>query len=236
MMAKRVFTMGLVAISFAFGSIAAGSALGAEYIYKVNKTMLGAGQEEEEALKSKTNQTISSTILGIKFDVGCKSAKLDAAEEPAIKGGIPGTSVRDRFEYSECESTIGSEKCKEVTVEGGSLTGEIVTVALPEAKAGELATKFRPAVSGNAFAKIKVGCNFKLDVTCSGTIVLLDTPEKMEQSVGTLIAKAGTEEITEVRKSGGGTEKVGLDCDEVRASFEGESELVLVSKHSWGVF
>lgn len=233
MMAKRVFIIGLIAIPFAFGSIAAGSALGAEYIYKVNKTMLGAGQEEEEGIKSKTNQTISSTILGIKLEVVCKKAKLDAAEEPAIKGGIPGTSVRDRFEYSECESTIGSTKCKEVSVEGGSLTGEIVTVALPEAKAGELATKFSPSLS---FAKIKVGCGFNIDVTCSGTIALLDTPEKTEQSVGTLIAKAGTEEITEVRKSGGGTEKVGLDCDEVRASFEGESELTLVSKHSWGVF
>ena len=235
MMAKRVFIIGLVTIPFAFGSIAAGSALGAEYIYKVNKTMLGTGQQEEEMLKSKTNQTISSTILGIKFEIVCKNAKLDAAEEPAIKGGTPGTSVRDKFEYSECEST-GSIKCKEVTVEGGSLTGEIVTVALPEAKAGELATKFSPSVSGNAFAKIKVGCGFNIDLTCSGAIVLLDTPEKTEQSVGTLIAKAGTEEITEVRKSGGGTEKIGLDCDEVRASFEGESELALVSKHSWGVF
>jgi hypothetical protein len=236
MMTKRVFVIGLVAIPFAFGSIAAGSALGAEYIYKVNKTVLGAGQEEEEVIKSKTNQTISSTILGIKLEVVCKNAKLDAAEEPAIKGGIPGTSVRDRFEYSECESTIGSEKCKEVTVEGGSLTGEIVTVVLPEVKAGELATKFSPSGSGNSFAKIKVGCGAKITVTCSGKIALLDTPEKTEQSVGALVAKAGTEEITEVRKSGGGTEKVGLNCDEVRASFVGESELVLVSKHSWGVF
>lgn len=235
-MAKRVLILGLVAIPCAFGSIAAGPALGAEYIYKVNKTMLGAGQEEEEVLKSKTNQTISSTIVGIKLEVVCKNAKLDAAEEPAIKGGIPGTSVRDRFEYSECESTVGPEKCKEVTVEGSSLRGEIVTVALPAAKEGELATKFSPSGSGNSFAKIKVGCGAKIVIPCSGTIALLNTPEKTEQLVGSLTAKAGTEEITEVRKSGGGTERVGLNCDEVRATFEGESELALVSKRSWGVF
>jgi hypothetical protein len=235
MIAKRVFILGLVAIPFAFGSIVAGSALGAEYIYKVNKTTLGVGQKEEEALKAKTNQTMSSTFLGVKLEVVCKNAKLDAAEEPVIKGGVPGTSARDRFEFSECQANLSSAKCKEVTVEGGRLTGEIVTVVLPAAKAGELATKFSP--SENSFAKIKLNCDSLLfEVTFAGTTAMLDTPEKIEQSVGTLIAKAGTEAITEVRKSNGGTEKVGLNCNGERATFEGESELALVSNHSWGVF
>ena len=143
MMTKRVLMLGLVAIPFAFGSIVAGSALGAEYIYKVNKTALGVGQDEEVALKAKTNQVMSSTILGIKFEVVCKNAKLAAAEEPIIKGGVPGTSARDRFEFSECQANVGSDKCNEVTVEGSHLAGEIVTVVAPAAKAGELATKFR---------------------------------------------------------------------------------------------
>jgi hypothetical protein len=235
MMAKRVFILGLVAIPFAFGSIAAGSALGAEYIYKVNKTPLGAGQDEEVALKAKTNQTMSSTVLGIKFEVVCKNAKLAAAEEPIIKGGIPGTSARDKFEFSECQANVGSDKCKEVTIEGSHLAGEIVTILQPTSKAGELATKFGSSGTGNSFAKVKINC-YSLEVTFTGTIALLDTPEKTEQPIGSLVAKTGAEEITEVRKSNGSTEKVGLNCNGARATFEGESELSLVSKDNWGVF
>lgn len=235
MNAKHVAILGLVAIPCVFGSIAAGSALGAEYIYKVNGTKLGVGQSEEETLKAKTNQTMSSEVLGIKFEVVCKKVKLDAAEEPAIKGGIPGTSARNKFEFSECQASIGTQKCEGVTVEGGRLAGEIVTVVLPAAKAGELATKLSPSGTGASFAKIKTsGCG--LEVTFQGTLALLDKPEKTEQSIGTLIAKTGSEEITEIQKSTGGKEKVGLTCSGVRATFGGENELALVSNDSWGFF
>ncbi len=226
MMTKRMLVLGLIAIPCAFGSIATGSALGAEYIYKVNKTTLGAGQDEVEALKAKTNQTISAKILGIKFEVVCKSVKLDAAEEPIIKGGMPGTSARNKFEFSGCEGPAGL-KC---TVEGGHLAGEIVTVALPASKAGELATKFTPS---GAFATVKCG-EIKCEIT--GSIVMLDSPEKAEQPVGDLIAKTGTEEITEAQRSNGSKESVELKCNGARATFAGESELSLVSNDSWGVF
>lgn len=225
MMKKRVLVLGLIAIPCAFGLIATGSALGAEYIYKVNKTTLGTGQDQVEALKAKSNQAISGTVIGIKFEVICKSLKLDAAEEPVIKGGVPGTSARDKFEFSGCEGPSGL-KC---TVEGGHLAGEIVTVVLPASKAGELATKF----TGGTFATVKcAGVQFEI----TGSTAMLDSPEKAEQLVGTLIAKTGTEEITEVQKSNGSKESVGLKCNGARATFAGESELTLVSNSSWGVF
>jgi hypothetical protein len=230
MMTKRVLVLGLIALPCALASIATGSALGAEYIYKVNKTTLGAGHDEVEALKAKTSLTISSTILGIKFEVTCKSLKLDAAEEPVIKGGVPGTSARNKFEFSGCEGNIGGTKCEKVAVEGGHLAGEIVTVVLPASKAGDLATKFSPS---GTFATVKCG-EFKCEIT--GSIAMLDSPEKAEQPVGDLIAKTGTEEITEVEKSNGSKESVRLKCSEARATFAGESELSLVSSDSWGVF
>jgi hypothetical protein len=225
MTTKRMLVLGLIAIPCALGSIPTGSALGAEYIYKVNKTTLGAGQDQVEALKAKTNQTISGTVLGIKVEVICKSLKLDAAEEPVIKGGVPGTSARDKFEFSGCEGSAGL-KC---TVEGGHLAGEIVTVVLPASKAGELATKF----TGGTFATVKcAGAQFEI----TGSTAMLDSPEKTEQPVGDLIAKTGAEEITEVQKSSGSKESVGLKCNGTRATFAGESELSLLGNGSWGVF
>ncbi len=65
---------------------------------------------------------------------------------------------------------------------------------------------------------------------------MLDSPEKAEQPVGDLIAKTGSEEITEVQKSNGSKESVGLKCNGARATFAGENELSLVSNDSWGVF
>ncbi len=230
MTTKRMLVLGLIAIPCAFGLIATGSALGAEYIYKVNKTMLGTGQDQVEALKAKTSQTMSSKVLGIKFEAVCKSVKLDAAEEPVIKGGVPGTSARNKFEFSGCEANIGGAKCEKVAVEGGHLAGEIVTVVLPASRAGELATKFSPS---GTFATVKCG-EAKIEFT--GPIAMLDSPEKAEQLVGALIAKTGTEEITEVQKSNGNKESVGLKCSGARATFAGESELTLVSSDSWGVF
>lgn len=224
---RYVLILGLIMIPCASASVAAGSAYGAEYVYKANKTQLMVGQDEVETLKAKTNQTLAVSILGIKFEVICKNVKLDAAEEPIIKGGVPGTSARNRFEFSECSAD--GEKC---TVEGGQLAGEIVTVVLPASRAGELAIKLSPSGAGN-FATIKCG-SIKCEIT--GTTVMLASPEKTEQLVGILIARTGSEEITEVQKSNGSKEIVGLKCNGARAGFAGESELALVSKVIWGVF
>lgn len=235
-MAKRVLIAGPIAALCALGSIAAGSALGAEYVYRVSKAVLGVGQTQKVTLKAKTNQTLSSTILGIKFEVVCKKVKLNAAEEPVIKGGAPGTLAKDKFEFAECEATLGAERCKEATVEGSNLVGEIVTVVRPEAKAGELATKLSSAGTEGSFVTVKVaGCG-SFSAKFTGSAAVLDIPEKAEQPVGTLAAKSGGEEITAVQKSNGTQEAVGLKCLGVKATFAGESELALVSNASWGVF
>jgi hypothetical protein len=238
-MMRRTLIIGLTLVAtYAFGFATSVSAMGAEYTYKVNKANLLVGQAEEVTLQAKTSQTMSSSILGIKLEIVCKKLKLDGAEEPIIKGGIPGTSARDKFDFSECKAKLENLECREVTVEGGHLQGEIVTVVLPSTKAGELATKFSPSSSGTPFATIKLGnCGgSSFTVKCEGTIVLLDTPEKTEQSIGTLVGKKGNEEITEVQKSTGAKEKVGLRCSGVLMTFEGESEMALVSKASWGIF
>lgn len=238
MKTKRTTLAGSIALAcMVTSTMASSAAFGAEYTYRVEKANLGVGQARVETLKAKTNQTLSSTILGIKFEVVCKKLKLDAAEEPVIKGGIPGTSARNKLEFSECEAHLGSSNCGATTVEGGNLTGELVTVLLPATREGKLATRYTPSGgAGGTFAKVKMsGCG-GLTVTFSGTVALLDTPEKTEQSVGTLAAKAGSEEIAEVRKSNGTKEQLALKCEGLKASFAGESELSLLSNENWGVF
>lgn len=231
-MIKSTLTTGLVLI--AFGSAVA-PALGAEYVYRVNKATLGVGEAQAVALKAKTNQVISSSVDGFKAEVICKRLGLNEADEPVIRGGKPGTSARDRFEFAECEGKTEGHKCEGVTIENNLSAGEIVTVALPVGKAGQLATKFGSA--GTTFMTIKfnkciLGLSFS--IKCEGTVVMLNLPKGSEQQIGSLVA--GAEEVTEIQKSTGTKEKVGLKCENAVASFVGESELDLLSKAVWGVF
>lgn len=234
-MTKRVLTIGVTLV--ALGSFAAASAWGAEYVYRVNKVPLGVGEARVVTLKSKTNQVISSSVAGLKAEVVCNKLKLDEAEEPVIQGGKPGTSARDKLEFSECEGKVEGHRCEGVTVESNHLKSEIVTVVLPATKAGQLATKFGPSNPETTFMTIKFkNCVLGLSFTvkCEGTIVMLNLPKGTEQQVGTLVA--GTEQVTEIQKSTGVKEKVGLECEKRSASFVGESELELFSKVIWGVF
>lgn len=234
-MTKRMLTICLTLVTL--GSVAAASAQGAEYVYRVNKVQLGVGEARVVTLKAKTNQVISSSVDGFAAEVVCKKLKLDEAEEPVIKGGMPGTSTRDKFEFAECEGKVEGHRCEGVTVESNRLQSEIVTAVLPVAKAGQLATKFGPSNAETTFMTIKfkkclLGLSFT--VRCKGTVVMLNLPKGTEQQVGTLVA--GAEQVTEIQKSTGAKERVGLECEKVAASFVGESELELLSKAIWGVF
>jgi hypothetical protein len=233
-MTKRVTIIGLAfAASCACCFAVVASAAGAEYIYKVNKAPLEVGKTKEVRAKAKTSQVMSGEFLGTKFRVTCKKLKLVAAEKPIIKGGVPGRSEKETFALEECGTTI----CEKVTVETGSLENEIVTVVQPATEAGKLAVKYKGSDGSNLFAKIKLTClGVSFTVDCEGTVAWLDGPEKMEQRIGTLIGKAGAEEITEVEKSTGTKEKVGLKCEGKLATFEGESEIELVSEENWGIF
>ncbi|HWX87793.1 MAG TPA: hypothetical protein VNX67_06445 [Solirubrobacteraceae bacterium] len=234
-MTKRVTIIGLAfAASWASCFAVVASAAGAEYIYKVNKASLETGKTKEVRAKAKTSQVMGGEFLGTKFRVICNKLKLVAAEKPVIKGGVPGRSEKERFAFEECETTICDKK---VTVEAGSLENEIVTVVQPATKAGKLAVEYKGTGGSNLFAKIQLTCiGILVTAEIQGTTVWLDSPEKMEQRIGTLIGKTGAEEITEVEKSAGTKEKVGLKCEGKPVTFEGESEIELVSEENWGIF
>jgi len=234
-MTKRVTIIGLAfAASWVSCFALVASAVGAEYIYKVNKAPLEASKTQEVRAKAKTGQVIGGEFSGTKFQVTCRKVKLVAAEKPVIKGGVPGRSEKEKFAFEECETTICE---KTVTVETGSLESEIVTVVKPAIKAGKLAVRYRGTSGSSLFAKIKFTCiGILITAELQGTVAWIDNPEKMEQRIGTMIGKAGAEEITEVEKSTGTKEIVGLKCDGKLATFEGESEIELVSEENWGIF
>ncbi len=237
-MTKRITIIGLAfAASWASCFAVVTSAAGAEYIYKVNKAPLEIGKTKEVRVKAKTSQVMRGELSSTKFQVTCKKLKLVAAEKPVIQGDVPGRSEKERFVFEECESTLSTTKCEKVTAETGSLESEIVTVVRPATKAGKLAVKYKGADGSNLFVKIKLTCiGISFTIECQGTTAWLDSPEKMEQRIGTLIGKAGAEEITEVERSTGTKEIVGLKCEGKPVTFEGESEIELVSEENWGIF
>lgn len=234
-MTKRVTIIGLAfAASWASCFAVVASTAGAEYIYRVNKAPLEIGKTQEVRAKAKTVQVMRGELFGGKFQITCNKLKLVAAEKPIIKGGVPGRSEKEKFAFEECETTICDKK---VTVEAGSLENEIVTVVQPATKAGKLAVEYKGAGGSNLFAKIKLTCiGILVTFEIQGTAGWLDSPEKVEQRIGTMIGKAGAEEITEVEKSTGTKEKIGLKCEGKPVTFEGESEIELVSEENWGIF
>jgi hypothetical protein len=236
-MTKRVTIIGLAfAASWACCFAAVASAAGAEYIYKVNKAPLESGKAKEVRAKAKTSQVMSGEFAGIKFRVTCKKLKLVTTEKPVIKGGVPGRSEKETFAFEECENTENTA-CDKPTVESGSLENEVVTVVQPATKAGRLAVEYRGTGGSNLFAKITLTClGILVTADLQGTVAWLDSPEKMEQRIGTLIGKVGTEEITEVKKSTGTKETIDLKCEGKAATFEGESEIELVGEENWGIF
>jgi hypothetical protein len=233
-MTKRAIIIGLAfAASWASCFAVVASAAGAEYIYKVNKAPLETGITREVRAKAKTSQVISGEFAGTKFRITCKKLKLVAAEKPVIQGGVPGKSGKVTFVLEECGTSI----CEKPTVETGSLENEIVTVVRPATEAGKLAVKYKGSNGSNLFAKVKLTClGISLTFYCDGTVAWLDSPEKVEQRAGTLIGKVGTEEVTEVEKSTGAKEEVGLKCEGKPVTFEGETEIELVSEENWGIF
>lgn len=245
---SRIRIIGL-ALAAVFAMSATASASAAEYIYKVAGAKLEAGVKTEITSKAKTTFVLKGEVLGIKSETKCKTEKLNAAEKPVIVGGAPGTSEKELVEFGECSATLGGAACKSVKVNNTTTSNEIVTVVLPAAKAGKLATLFTPPTKVFTTIELKECGAFgtqKAEVT--GTTAALDSPEKVEQATGTLIFKAGAEEITEVgclketttctgaEKKAPFRQKVGLKFGGNAATLEGESEVSLVSGQSWGVY
>ena len=161
---------------------------------------------------------------------------MNAAEKPVIIGGKPGTSAKEKIEFTGCTATLGGAKCEKVEVENVVTNNEIVTVVLPETLKGHLATLFTP--SGEVFSKVKfVKCGLfgsqKAEV--KGKSAGLDEPKEPEEVKNWLVYAVGAAEITEVEKSNKEKVKVELTNESKKATIEGEAWVELVSGEKWGV-
>jgi hypothetical protein len=221
----------LVAL-FAVCSIAAAEASAAEDIYKVGGEKIEAGETIEIEASAKTEFTLTAeeTILEtkIKAIIKCKKLKLNAGEHPEIIGGVPGTSAKEKIEFEECSATLGGVKCEKVTVESALANNELVKIISPSSKAGDLATLFTPA-SGKVFmtAKLtKCGIFGSHEAKVEGTTVARTVPEGVFEPEGTWIWNE-KEEITEIEKSNGTKEKVGLKSSSNPTLINGEANVRL---------
>src|SRR6202035_1140809 len=154
---------------------------------------------------------------------------------PLIKGGIPGTS-EEKVVFENCSGTLGGSACKLVTVENTPVNNEIVTVVLPAAKAGKLATLFTPK-TGTVFTTIKLkecGIFGSTEGKVEGNSAALGSVGKAKAQ--TLTWVEGAEEITKVKKFGaGGEATVGLKFGGKVSSLEGVAAVELVSGEEWEV-
>ncbi|MFI5004766.1 MAG: hypothetical protein ACHQE6_07115 [Solirubrobacterales bacterium] len=224
---------------FAMGAVAAAEASAAEYIYKVAGAKLEAGQTKEikSSMKSTTFVLKGKGVLNIESVTKCTALTLNAAEKPVIIGGKPGTSAKEKIEFTGCTATLGGAKCEKVEVENVVTNNEIVTVVLPATLKGRLATLFTPGV-GEVFSKVKfVKCGIfgsqKAEV--KGKSAGLDEPKEPEEVKNWLVYATGASEITEVEKSNKEKVKVELTNESKKATIEGEAWVELSTKEVWGV-
>jgi hypothetical protein len=211
-----------------------------EHIYKIEQVKLEAGKVKEITAKLKpgTEFTIETTgPFGIKSVIKCKKIKLNPAEKPAIVGGVPGRSEKEKFEFEECAATVGGAKCEKATIETALINNELVSIVAPVIKKELLAMLFTPAV-GKVFMKIKlVKCGIFGNqlAEVEGTTAAQIVPEKIDV-IALVLVWSKVEEITLVKSQNGVMSAVGLKATGNVASFGGEVELELLSKEKWGVF
>ena len=240
---KRISIIGLALMAvMAMGAVAASSAsafceLSLGYC-ELGKP-LGAGQTLEIRAAAAKEFVLEGELLGFKSVINCTALKLNAAEKPIIKGGMPGTGEKQRVEFSGCTSTLGGSACTTTIVHNATTLTEQVMILKPEALKGRLATLFRPA-TGGVFSKIlQSGCSGLIKEAngeVTGTTAALDEPTLVEALAGLLLYRKGANEITEVEKFGGAKEPVGLKFGGNAATLEGTAEVSLVNDDLWGVF
>jgi hypothetical protein len=222
-------------VVLAICAIAATQASATEYIYKVEGTTLGAGQTKEITANAGTEFTFTSKgAFEIEAIVKCRELKLSPAEKSIIVGGTPGTSSI-KIEYEICTATVGGTRCEKVTFTYVPLEDQIVTAA--SNLIGKIVDWFKPKTGKVMMTSKLTKCGIfgSQEVTIEGTTAALVSPEKSEQVANALIWSAA-EEITEIEKSNGTREKVGLKANSKLATFDGKMEIELVSKEKWGVF
>lgn len=229
-MRRSVLVLSIFALTFIGGVGVVTGASGAEYSYRVNGTMLGTGQSKPFAMKAKTHQVIKATVAGIEFRAECEDVQANAVQEPVIKGGVPGTASKVQLEGSGCHVP----DCEVTSLKTSVLEGEIVTVVEPSSERGKLAEMLKATEASQPFAVMNVSCIGTMDIR--GTTALLYSPEKTEQKAVDLIAEAKAHLITEIEKSNGTREKVGLKYEGNSVTWEGENTVELGSGESWGVF
>ena len=102
---------------------------------------------------------------------------------------------------------------------------------------GKIVDWFKPKTGKVMMTSKLTNCGIfgSQEVTIEGTTAALVSPEKSEQLANTLSWSAA-EEITEIEKSNGAREKVGLKADSKLTTFNGDMQVELVSKEKWGVF
>jgi hypothetical protein len=207
-----------------------------EQIYKVNGVNLEAGKTKEITFKAKTEIVIEGEELGAKWVLKCKKLKPKASEKPVIVGGKPGASEKEKWELEECTATFGGTACASVTLETAQVNNELVRIAAPAGRAGDLATLFRPA-AGTTFLKIKFKCGIiAAEINVEDDTAALIVPEKTEVTILGLAWK-GSEPIKEVVREIKETPfKVGLMASGHPVTLNGEIEVELVSKEKWGAF
>jgi hypothetical protein len=230
---KRIGIMGLaLVIVFVFGTVVVASASGPEYIYKVEGAKLEAGKTQEvTGVKAATAFFLRGESSGVKATIECTTLKANAASEPLIAGGQPGTSSKGQLELSSCGAVVGGETCKTAKIGAIPVTSEIVTVVAPAAKAGDLATLV--TTTGAIVKLTECGAFGNVEVEVRGDAGALNSAG--EAKVGTETFTAGTNLITKVKTFGGAPKEVLLEFGGNFASLEGEAELQLKGGKKWGV-
>jgi hypothetical protein len=233
---KRMSILGLALVAmFAMSAIAATAAMATTTDeYQIELKKLEANETREIKASAKSEFTLKGKgALNIEAVTKCKKLKLDAADHPFVAGGTPGTSGNEAIEFEECKGTVGGAECTGgVEIESAKTTNELVEVAAPSGKAGDLAVLFKP-VSGTTFSKEKLnkcGAFGSQSATVEGSTAAIASTELAVK--GTL-AWNEKEEVTEIKKLNGTKEKVGLTSDKKAATLNGESFVELVSGASW---
>ena len=221
---------------FATSAVVASGASAAEYIYKVNGAKLEAGVTKAITAKAKTAFVLRGEIIGLKSVTTCKKLKLAATEPaPVIIGGKAGTS-EEKIVFEECSGTLSGSACNSVVVENTPAINEIVTVVLPAAKVGKLATLFTPK-TGTVFTTIKLkecGIFGTTEGKVEGNSASLNSEGEAVVQTGTWVE--GAEEITKVKLNSGAEVEVGLKFGGNKSTLQGISEVELTTKEKWGAF
>jgi hypothetical protein len=247
MAGRRVSMALLVAVSI-LAVLDVSTSSGAEFVYKYKEggvvKELEAGTHFSLKAKVKKEYKITSKVVGLNAVVKCTEFSLSAANPiSVISGGKPGTS-EEQMIFSGCTASLGGEPCKSVRSFGEpggeivthKLKDEIVTIVLPAAKVGELATVFR---SEGELAEIKYnecGIFNSQAENLWGKFAAKNNPGGALGLVNVLAFEEPAEEITKIKRSTNDEENLGLSMSCRPATLNGESTLELVNGKEWGVF